>query len=196
MLMVKNILFSITKAKVDNPNGQFWVILCGTDWLEELFGILRAMIGNDANLDILQLVCRLAGTTEISNILAKYPHWGRSPRRLKLPAISRESEEIPDSADHIKPASWRGNVNVKDVSLLTSWNCRRHMTEQDCIILQPILKDLEGSDGVDMLSPFGSLLFNTPLDPDDLDADLHIEVEDSLGGLAVADVAAEELPPS
>jgi len=216
MIMIKNVLFSISKAKVDNPNGQFWVILCGTDWLEELFGILRTMIGNNANLDILQLVSRLAGTTEISNILTKYPHWDRSPQRLKLPAISRESKEIPDSADHIKPASWRGNINVKDVSLQTSWNRGRHMTEQDCDILQPILKELEGSGDVDMLSPFGTLLFNTPLNPDDVDesledpnhelyssapstnadADLRIEVEDSLGGLAVADVAAEELPPS
>jgi len=133
MIMIKNILFCLAKAKVDNPNGKFWIILCGTDRLEELFGILRTMVGNDANLDILQLVGRLAGTTEISNILAKYPHWDHSPRRLNLPAVLRESKEIPDSADHIKPASWRGNINVSDVSLQTSWNRGRYMVEtRDC----------------------------------------------------------------
>jgi hypothetical protein len=216
MIMIKNVLFCVAKAKVDTPNGRFWVILCGTDRLEELFGILRTMIGNDANLDILQLVCRLAGTTEISNILAKYPQWDRSPRRLNVPAISRESEELPDNADHIKPASWRGNVDVKDVSLQTSWNRGRHMVEQDCEILQHVLKGLEESEGVDMLAPFGTLLFDTPLDPDDVDdsleisnaelssfapstnidsADLRVEVEDSLGELAVVDIAAE-LPAS
>ena len=117
MIMIKNVLFCVAKAKIDNPEGEFWIILLGTNWLEELFSILRTMVGNDANLDNLQLVSRLSGTTEVANILAKYPQWGRSPRRLKLPAMSRESKEIPDSADHIKPGSWWGNVKLKDVSL-------------------------------------------------------------------------------
>ena len=157
-------------------------------------------------------LCCLARTTEILNILAKYPHWDRSPHRLKLSAISRESKKILDSADHIKPASWRGNVNVKDVSLQTSWNCGRHMIEQDCNVFQPVLEGLEESEGVDMLSPFSTLLFDTPLDSDDVDdsledsnakvsisasstnvdGDIHIEVEDSLGELAMADIAVVE----
>jgi hypothetical protein len=73
MIMIKNILFCVSKAKVDNPDGEFWIILLGTDRLKELFGILRTMVSNDVNLDILQLVYCLSGTTEISNILAKYP---------------------------------------------------------------------------------------------------------------------------
>jgi len=79
IIMIKNILFCLAKVKVDNPNRQFWVILCVTNRLEELFRILRTLVGNDANLDILQLVGHLAGTTEVSNILAKYPHWDHSP---------------------------------------------------------------------------------------------------------------------
>jgi len=79
IIMIKNILFCLAKAKVDNPNRQFWVILCVTNRLEELFRILRTLVGNDANLDILQLVGHLAGTTEVSNILAKYPYWDHSP---------------------------------------------------------------------------------------------------------------------
>lgn len=52
-------------------------VLLGTDRLEILYGILRTMVGNDANLDLLlvQLGLRLTGTTEVSTILAKYPHW-------------------------------------------------------------------------------------------------------------------------
>ena len=80
------------------------------------------MVGNDANLDILQLVSRLSGTTEVANILAKYLQWDRSPRWLRLPAMSWESKEIPDIADHVKPASWKGNVKVKETSLQTLWN--------------------------------------------------------------------------
>ena len=55
MIMIKNVYFCIAKAKVDNPLGSFWIILLGTDQLEELFGILHTMVGNDVNLDILQL---------------------------------------------------------------------------------------------------------------------------------------------
>ncbi|KJA25396.1 hypothetical protein HYPSUDRAFT_53262 [Hypholoma sublateritium FD-334 SS-4] len=109
MIMIKNVVFCVAKMKVNNPNGEFFIILLGTDRLEELFGILRTMVGNDANLDLLQLGNRLSGTTEIANILAKYPHWDHAPQRLKLPALSCDSKELHDRSDHIKPASWRGN---------------------------------------------------------------------------------------
>jgi len=198
MIMIKNAVFSVAKAKIDDPEGEFWLILLGTDRLEELFGILRTMVGNDANLDILQLVSRLAGTTEVSNILAKYPQWDRSPRRLKLPAMSRESKEIPDSVDHIKPASWRGNVKLKDISLQTSWNRGRRIVEQECEGLKHVLDTLDNAEGVDILSPFGILLFTIPLADDDIDeslessadrttasdtheVDMRVEVEDTLG---------------
>jgi hypothetical protein len=87
MIMIKNVLFCVAKAKLDDPDGEFWLILLEMDQLEELFGILRTMVGNDANLDILQLVSRLSGMTEVANILAKYLHWDHCPRWLRLPAI-------------------------------------------------------------------------------------------------------------
>jgi len=170
MIMIKNVLFCVAKAKIDDPDSEFWLILLGTDRLEELFGILRTMVGNDANLDI---VSRLSGTTEVANILAKYPHWDHSPRRLRLPAMSRESKEIPDSADHIKPASWRGNVKVKDISLQTSWNWGRWIIEEECQSLKHVLEELDNLDGVTILSPFGTLLFNVPLADDDVDESLE-----------------------
>lgn len=209
MIMIKNVVFCVAKAKVDDPEGEFWIILLGTDRLEELFGILRTMVGNDANLDVLQLVSRLSGTTEVSNILAKYPQWDHAPRRLKLPALTRESEAIPDRADHIKPASWRGNVKVKDVSLQTSWNRRRHLAEQDCDFLGVILSEFDKDENVNILAPSGTILFNVPLADDDIDeslefpfpppaisdhsatavdadgAEIRVEVEDALGELAL-----------
>ena len=173
MIMIKNVLFCVAKAKIDDPDGEFWLILLGTDRLEELFGILRTMVGNDANLDILQLVSRLSGTTEVANILAKYPQWDRSPRRLKLPAMSRESKDIPDSADHIKPGSWRGNVKLKDISLQTSWNRGRRIIEQEFEGFKHLLHQLDNSEGIDILSPFGTLLFDVPLAADDIDESLE-----------------------
>jgi hypothetical protein len=88
MIMIKNVLFCVSKAKVNDPDGEFWIILLDTDRFKELSRILRTMVSNDANLDILQLVCRLSETTEISNILAKYPQWDQAPRHLKLPSLS------------------------------------------------------------------------------------------------------------
>ena len=171
MIMIKNVIFSIAKAMVDNPDGEFWIILLGTDRLEELFGILRTMVGTDSNSDI---VSRLSGTTEVSNILAKYPKWDDSPRRLKLPAMSRESNEpIPDSVDHIKPGSWRGNVYVKDVSLQISWNRGCYQVEQACEFIKPVLVKLDQNKAIDILSPSGTMLFNLPLADDDIDESLE-----------------------
>lgn len=166
MIMIKNVFFCAAKVKHDDPEGEFWLILLGTDRLEELFGILRTMIGNDANLDILQLSGRLTGTTEISNILAKYPHWDRAPRRLKLPAITRDSRKLPDKADHIKPASWRGDVTIKNVTLSTCWKHGRRLVEEELPFSIEILTQLSSLAGVDILSPFGILLVKLPTDND------------------------------
>ncbi len=123
----------------------------------------------------------LAGTTEVSNILAKYPQWDHSPCRLKLPALSRDSKELPDSADHIKPGSWRGSVKLKDISLQTSWNHGRRMIEQECDSLKHVLLDLDKFNNVDILSPFGTLLVNASLADDDIDDSLEVLASDDHG---------------
>jgi len=192
MIMIKNVLFCVAKVKIDDPDGEFWLILLGTDRLEELFRILRTIVGNDANLDILQLVSRLSGTTEVVNILVKYPQWDCSPRRLKLPAMSCELKEIPDSADHIKPGSWRGNVKVKDVFLQTSWNRGRHIIEQECEGLKHILHELDNLEGIDILSPFGTLLFDVPLADDDIDESLEASSSPGTSDSETTDSRAHE----
>jgi hypothetical protein len=80
MIMIKNVYFCVAKTKADNPQGNFWIILLGTDCLEVLYGILHTMVGNNTNLDLLQLGLYLTGMTEVSMILAKYPHWNKAPR--------------------------------------------------------------------------------------------------------------------
>lgn len=101
MIMLKNAYFCVAKTKTDNPDGSFWIVLLGTDRLEELFGMLRTMVGNDANLDILQTSWRLSGTAEVANILARFPHWDRPPRRLNVPPISRDAEPLTAASDHL-----------------------------------------------------------------------------------------------
>ena len=72
-IMVKNAFFCVAKAKVEHPMQLFYIVLLDTDQLEILFRILCMMVGNDANLGVLQLTLHVTATTEVSNILAKHP---------------------------------------------------------------------------------------------------------------------------
>ena len=173
MHMIKNVYFCVVKCKADNPTGEFWIILLGTDRLEELFGILRTMVGNDTNLDLLQLSLRLTGTTEVSTILAKYPQWDRAPRRLNLPALSKDGLHIHSGVDHIKPASWRGNVKVANVNLQSCWKLGRQMIKSEVPQLAQVYKELDiarsSEAPPDLMSPLGKDLIHGQRDADDYD---------------------------
>jgi hypothetical protein len=197
MVMIKNVFFCVAKAKVDDPEGSFWIILLGTDRLEEVFGHLRTMVGNDANLDVLQLSWRLGSTAQISEILAKNPQWDRPPRRLELPALSRNSEALPSSSDHLKPRFFKGNMKVKDISLQTSWRRGRRQIETLIPGLAASLDTLERASSttpVDILSPAGEILVTIDFsaeDNDSLDVSDESEASSSLPGeLAVSDAEA------
>ncbi|RXW13478.1 hypothetical protein EST38_g12377 [Candolleomyces aberdarensis] len=179
MIAIKNVFFCVAKAKIDTPDGKFWIILLGTDRLEKSFGILRTMVPNDSNLDVLQLCGRLGGTVDVANILALFPEWDRAPRRLRLPALSRDSKEIPDSADHLEPRNWRGNLFVKFVVLQTVWRRGRSLAEDDVLPVASILKTLEKQGKVDILAPKGVLLFDIPLPSDDIDESLEAVASNS-----------------
>ena len=169
-LMIKNVYFCVAKAKVDNPDTNFYLILLGTDRLEELFGILRTMVGTDASLDILQLVLRLGGTTEVSGILAQHPEWDRSPRRLNLPALSKDGLDVHKGVDHIKPSSWRGDVAVSSANLKTCWLAGRQEVKS-LARLNTVLEKLEEEENpeVNMLQPFGKDIVRARRDTDDYD---------------------------
>lgn len=202
MIMIKNAYFCVAKCKVDDPTGKFWIILLGTDRLEELFGILRTMVGNDANVDVLQLVLRLTGTTEVSTILAQYPHWDSSPRRLYLPALSKDGLEIHDGVDHIKPASWRGDVDVANVNLQTCWKLGRLRVEKEHPRLGKILQELDREHGVDcpidILRPYGKDLVRANRGDEDYDNTAEDFEETPVStslippGPEIEDAAAEE----
>ncbi|PPR05743.1 hypothetical protein CVT26_008496 [Gymnopilus dilepis] len=180
MIMVKNIYFCVAKAKADNPTDSFWITLLGTDRLEELFGILRTMVGSDANVDVLQLAERLGGTTEVSNIFAKHPEWDRAPRPLKMPTLTRSSDDVPGQSDHLKPASWKGDVQLDKVTLQTCWRRGRHLIEDELPTYGEILSELENEAGVSILSPRGQLLINVPRDDDDFEDDFSQDLDSSV----------------
>ncbi|EIW78063.1 hypothetical protein CONPUDRAFT_61794, partial [Coniophora puteana RWD-64-598 SS2] len=119
-ILIKNVFFCVAKAKVDRPIGRFYIIMLGTDRLEIVFGIYRTIVGNDANADMIQLGTRIAHVTQSGQVLAEYPEWNTTPRRLRLPGLSSD-EELSAKVDHINPASWRGNVSLEHILPITSW---------------------------------------------------------------------------
>ncbi|EIW83479.1 hypothetical protein CONPUDRAFT_52204, partial [Coniophora puteana RWD-64-598 SS2] len=120
-IMIKNVYYSVAKAKVDKLDGNFYIISLGTNRLEQLFGIYRTIIGSDANTDLLQLAYQIANVAEVGQILAKYPEWDVLLRRLKA-LILDTSAELSAKVDHLNPASWLGNVTLAPVQPLTVWN--------------------------------------------------------------------------
>jgi hypothetical protein len=166
MIMIKNVYFSVAKAKVDNPEGQFFLVLLGTDRLETLFGIIRSMIGNDCGADVLQLSERITGTTQVAEILAQHPQWDSSPRRLNMPAIDREGNIITLSnhSDHIGASSWQADLSLLPVNPQTSWNRGFRLLEENPMLrsIHPQISGLQSIDhhSVDILCPLGTLLVN------------------------------------
>ena len=76
--MIKNVYFCVTKQKVLDNDGVFYIIQLSTDRVEVSFGILHTMVGNDCHTDMLQLADRLSNITVCSNILAEHPEWDSS----------------------------------------------------------------------------------------------------------------------
>lgn len=122
-IMVKNMFFCVAKAKADHPNQPFFIVLLGTDRLESLFGILRTMVGNDANLDILQLALCVTSTTEVSNILAKHPEWDKSPHRLRLPTVLKMMANFSNTVNHVGPRAYSSSDKFlpSRLTLATAW---------------------------------------------------------------------------
>ncbi|KAG6835458.1 hypothetical protein H0H93_001265, partial [Arthromyces matolae] len=180
MIMIKNVYFCVAKTKVDNPDGCLWIVQLGTDRLEVLFGILRTMIGNDANVDCLQLGSRLTGTTEVSTILAMHPEWDRAPRRLKLPALDKDGCEIHNHVDHLGPASWRGDTRVSQINLQTCWKIGRQQIEKHFPHLTALLNSPSCRD---IFSPFGKDLAKGPRDPDDVDDTVDVADYNVMGAV-------------
>ncbi|KAH9011001.1 hypothetical protein EDB84DRAFT_1681136 [Lactarius hengduanensis] len=185
IMMVKNVFFCVAKAKIDTPNDDFNIVLLGTDRLENLFGCLRTIIGNDANVDNYQLGSRLTGTMESANILALHPEWDKAPRRLHLPCVSLDSSEIPSSADHISPRSWRASQALNSVTPPTVWIRGRRKLEADHPFVCDILCAVEAIPDATMLAPFGTLLVHASLPGDDSEDSSHDDVLRNLAQDAV-----------
>ncbi len=54
-IMVKNAFFCVAKTKCNNPSGEFFLILLGTDRLEWIFGLIRSQNGSEVNVSMYSL---------------------------------------------------------------------------------------------------------------------------------------------
>lgn len=171
-IMVKNVFFCVAKAKADHPNQPFFIVLLGTDRLESLFGILRTMVGNDANLDILQLALRVTSTTEVSNILAKHPEWDKSPRRLRLPTVSKTMNNFSNTVDHTGPRAYSSPDKLlpSGLTLATVWKRGRHLLEEKYPWITQILYRISTTENASILAPYGTSLVATHLSDNISDA--------------------------
>src|SRR5260370_6596045 len=180
-LMIKNIYFCVTKAKVDPDITQFYAILLGTDHLEVTFGILWTVVGNDTNADTLQLTTQLSHVSEVQNILASHPEWDHTPHHLKLTSLN-ELEKKSQHMDHITPTLWKGDVEVDGVVLFTTWQDGAvHVCSVDTEVRS--LYDILLMDGqVNILSPLGELVIkmNSMLGDSHMDK-LEAEDGDNVG---------------
>ncbi|KAJ7192653.1 hypothetical protein GGX14DRAFT_701343 [Mycena pura] len=158
MIMIKNAYFCVAKTKADIPEGNFWLILLGTDRLELFFGLIRTAIGTDSNVDLLQLASRGTNLTEIAVILSENPEWDRTPRRISLPGVGKNCTELNSKVDHINPDSWKGNTSVARVSSITCWTTGRKVAEDILAGSRERFAAMEKNSDVNMLAPFGTLL--------------------------------------
>ena len=129
------------------------------------------MVGNNANADVLTLRYCLSHAVECLNILSEHLTWDRGPRRLHLRRIKDRNGDVLSKSDHINIESWEGNVNVRNVTLVTTWNLERQQVTSEFPEsgIEDTLLDLK-SNAYDMAFPFGQISENIK-EPDDNDGD-------------------------
>jgi hypothetical protein len=177
MIMIKNVYFCVAKAKVNNPHSQFFLVLLGTDRLETLFGIIRSMIGNDCGVDVLQLGECSTGTTEVADILGRYPAWDKPPRHLNMPLIDKDGAFINqnNAADHANPGMWKADLSLAFVNVQTCWQRGPTRPEENPALqtIRPQIHELRYicDPSIDILSPLGTPLIGRDCDGDDDDDD-------------------------
>ena len=110
--IVKNIIFSLAKQQILDATQNFYIILNGTDRLEQVFSDVRTQ-DHSRNFDLLQLSQKLATASTINSILLRNPELDRGHVRLNLTAAT--------GIDHINPKSCLGDLIAGSINVQASW---------------------------------------------------------------------------
>ena len=123
------------------------------------------MVGNDTNLNLLQLSLRITSTTEVLLILAKHPQWDKGPHRLRLPTVSKSFDKLTNSVDHIGPRAYLcpEKLYPSGLMLATPWKRGRHLLEDKYSWITPILQLISSTENASILTPYGISLLNSSL---------------------------------
>ncbi|ESK82613.1 hypothetical protein Moror_11240 [Moniliophthora roreri MCA 2997] len=161
MIMIKNAIFSVAKAKVNNPDGDpVWII-----------------VGSNSNVNVLQLTEHITSTTEVANILAQKLEWDQTPHWLQLPIVDHGGRAItlPDKADHVSPQSWpKEKLLLYTVNLQTLWRLGTSFLLHNKTVKQWLEDSVRGLISEDplnitILQPLGRALESNPLDPNNIE---------------------------
>ena len=110
--IVKNIIFSLAKQQILDATKNFYIILDGTDRLEQVFSDARTQ-DHSRNFDILQLSQKLATASTINSIFLRNPDLNRGHARLNLAAAT--------GVDHVNPKSCLGNLVSGSINIQALW---------------------------------------------------------------------------
>jgi hypothetical protein len=119
--VVNNIIITIARMQLLNPNLKFYILLEGTDRLEVVFSDTRTL-DHARNFDIEQLGQKLSLGALINAALQRNPDLDRGHRRLKIDGAL--------GIDHVNPKSWIGDVRVGNVNLLLCWNAGQEVANK------------------------------------------------------------------
>ena len=106
--IVKNIIFTVARLQLVDPDIDYHILFEGTDRLENVFSHVRTQ-DHARNFDIQQLSQKLSIGAEIDAIFQRYPDLDHGHIRRNL--VNAQG------VDHMNPKSWTGNVCVGDVDI-------------------------------------------------------------------------------
>ena len=88
---------------------EYFTFMDSDDRLEQLFGIIRTLSGQNRNFDMLELESNIGIATSIAQYFVVYPEKRRGSRKLSA------------SLDHWNPVSWTGCTKTSNVDLAQCW---------------------------------------------------------------------------
>ncbi|KAF9059953.1 hypothetical protein BDP27DRAFT_1430658 [Rhodocollybia butyracea] len=117
------------------------------------------------------------------------PQWNTIARCLKIPALSKNDFTVHPGVDHISPWTWRGDISVANVTVLTTWRLGQSKIESKFLELKNILNELP--EGTNILRPFSIDVVKKP--PLDIDDSLDLQDDKNLNAKSLETIWEEAL---
>jgi hypothetical protein len=124
-VMVKNAFFYLARQILVDSRLPVLLMLSGDDRLENLFGRVRMQGAHNCSVDLKTLMDRLAAAMDMCRIFSIHPSWDQGHRRLNYSRM--------EHCDHLKPATWKGELAAHSCNPQHAWFGGRSRAE---LILQ------------------------------------------------------------